>query len=121
MELTGQTPPFQPATRTRSKLKIALWAIGLTALTFGCMAFGAAVYLTHKFTGGSFRPLKTAGDMWRLADVSFARGNSSQWHGFANNIRKTKRAGRGGLAAAPPELAASLPHRPGWGELSAVA
>lgn len=33
----------------------------------------------------------------QAVDVSFARGNSSQWHALANNIRNTKRAGRGGL------------------------
>lgn len=33
----------------------------------------------------------------QAADVSFARGNPSQWHATANSIRQKKRSGRGGL------------------------
>ena len=33
----------------------------------------------------------------QAADVSFARGNPSQWHATANAIRASKRRGRGGL------------------------
>lgn len=33
----------------------------------------------------------------QAADVSFARGNASNWHATANWIRRRKRGGRGGL------------------------
>lgn len=33
----------------------------------------------------------------QAADVSFARGNPTSWHSFANAIRNRKRHGRGGL------------------------
>jgi zinc D-Ala-D-Ala carboxypeptidase len=33
----------------------------------------------------------------QAADVSFARGGPNQWAAFANNIRRKKRGGRGGL------------------------
>lgn len=37
----------------------------------------------------------------QAADVSFARGNPEAWGAFANNIRKTKRNGRGGIGIYP--------------------
>lgn len=37
----------------------------------------------------------------QASDVSFATGNATAWHSFANNIRQTKRRGRGGLGLYP--------------------
>ena len=33
----------------------------------------------------------------QAVDVSFAKGTPAQWHAMANNIRRRKRGGRGGL------------------------
>jgi hypothetical protein len=39
----------------------------------------------------------------QAADVSFARGTPSQWHAYANSIRRRKRRGRGGLGLYPTQ------------------
>jgi uncharacterized protein YcbK (DUF882 family) len=39
----------------------------------------------------------------QAADVSFVNGNPNQWGAFANNIRKIKRRGRGGIGIYPAQ------------------